>query len=117
MKTKNYILSKNLNNLVNNSGLLQKEVASRIGIKDKCFSTYCTGKCFPTYPTLQKIAKYFHLSIDELLSDPDIKENIDKAFIDLFAQLNESDKQSVIFMIRGLMQKEEYSKKGNTETA
>ena len=56
--------------------LTQKQVADRIGLAISAVSSYESGSRYPTYDTLKKLARMFHVSTDYLLGIAD-KRNID----------------------------------------
>jgi transcriptional regulator with XRE-family HTH domain len=51
-----------------NKGLTQAEVATALGLKRNTFSNYETSHSEPDLVTLEKIASFFDISIDELIS-------------------------------------------------
>lgn len=56
--------------------LTQKQIADRIGLAISAVSSYESGTRYPTYETLIKFARIFHVSTDYLLGITD-KRNID----------------------------------------
>ncbi len=54
-------------------GLTMKELGSIVGVAESSISLYENGKRQPDYDTLQKIADYFHVSVDYLLGREDSK--------------------------------------------
>lgn len=61
--------------------LTQKQVADRIGLAISAVSSYESGNRYPTYDTLIKLARMFHVSTDYLLGITD-KRNIDVTGLD-----------------------------------
>lgn len=61
--------------------LTQKQVADRIGLAISAVSSYESGNRYPTYDTLIKLARMFHVSTDYLLGIAD-KRNIDVTGLD-----------------------------------
>ena len=61
--------------------LTQKQVADRIGLAISAVSSYESGRRYPTYDTLIKLARMFHVSTDYLLGIAD-KRNIDVTGLD-----------------------------------
>lgn len=111
MKTKNTIIAENIRNLIYRSGHTQNEIADYLGINPKTFSTYVTGRNNPPFANLKKVADYFHVSVEELVTDNLVKENPRKAFSDLFEMLDESDRECIIYQIKGILMSDKYSKK------
>src|SRR3954465_6067188 len=58
----------NLSFLRKKKGLTQAEVATALGLKRNTFSNYETTHSEPDLGTLEKIASFFDISIDELVS-------------------------------------------------
>lgn len=56
--------------------LTQKQVADRIGLAISAISSYESGARYPSYDTLIKLARIFHVSTDYLLGIVD-KRSID----------------------------------------
>lgn len=68
---------KRLISLRKDKKLTQHELAKQLGITRSALSQYELGNRQPDYETLEKIAQYFHVSIDYLLgrtNDPNLKE-------------------------------------------
>lgn len=61
--------------------LTQKQVADRIGLAISAVSSYESGSRYPTYDTLIKLARMFHVSTDYLLGIAD-NRNIDVTGLD-----------------------------------
>jgi len=61
--------------------LTQKQVADRIGLAISAVSSYESGSRYPTYDTLIKLARMFHVSTDYLLGIAD-RRNIDVTGLD-----------------------------------
>lgn len=61
--------------------LTQKQVADRIGLAISAVSSYESGSRYPTYDTLIKLARMFHVSTDYLFGIAD-KRNIDVTGLD-----------------------------------
>ena len=61
--------------------LTQKQVADRIGLAISAVSSSESGSRYPTYDTLIKLARMFHVSTDYLLGIAD-KRNIDVTGLD-----------------------------------
>lgn len=56
--------------------LTQKQVADRIGLAISAVSSYESGTRYPSYDTLVKLTRIFHVSTDYLLGITD-KRNVD----------------------------------------
>lgn len=62
--------------LRNEKGLTLKEMSKDIGVSNNTISQYENGKRSPSIDMIFKIAKYFNVSIDELLDNNDYSSNI-----------------------------------------
>ena len=69
MKKYEKILSKNLKNLRKTFHISQKQLADKIGYSEKTISKWEAAKGLPDIATAYEIAKFFHVSIDELFND------------------------------------------------
>ncbi len=65
-KTSRFLL--NLRHLVNKTGLLDCEIAERLGIHKVSFSRYFTEQRIPKRTILEKISTYFSVSTTDLLN-------------------------------------------------
>lgn len=63
-----------LKHLRESRGLLQKEVAKALGISPAAYSLYEKGQREPRFDFLQKIADYFGVSIDYLMTGKETDE-------------------------------------------
>ena len=76
------------------AGLLQKELADKIGVSNKSVSAYETGRAYPPTPILSKIADATDSSVSDLLSPvskKDLKSSFD--FYSLIRTLKKSGRQ------------------------
>lgn len=51
------------------AGLMQHEVAEKIGIAQSSYCNIEKGRRNPSLKTLRKLAELFHCTVDDLLSD------------------------------------------------
>ncbi len=70
----------------------QEEIASHIGVSRARYSHYENGRSEPDYDTLQKLADYFQVTTDYLLTGKD-KKSDDDMFSDPDLQLAYRDMQ------------------------
>ncbi|MDR1094072.1 MAG: helix-turn-helix transcriptional regulator [Clostridiales bacterium] len=66
---KSLVFSKNLTALRQSFGLTQKEAAQRLGIPYQRYNHYETRRNEPNLETLTAIARFFDVSLDELLGN------------------------------------------------
>ena len=58
------------------SGLTQAKLAEQLNYSDKAVSKWERGESMPDVLTLMQLAELFHITVDDLLRDPDeIPEN------------------------------------------
>ena len=60
-------LSENLNELMNERGMNQSDLAEAMNTCSSKFSSYLTGKRAPNYHTFLSLLEFFHCSADFLL--------------------------------------------------
>lgn len=61
--------------------LTQKQVAERIGLAISAISSYESGTRYPSYESLVKLSRIFHVSTDYLLGSTSVR-NIDVTGLD-----------------------------------
>lgn len=93
-KIKSLRLARNLN---------QEDVATAIGTTKTTYIKYEKGTSSPLLSTIEKIAKFYGVSAQEIVSDeePDIDERL-KTKLSLIKQLGEKEKESIIMMIESV---------------
>ena len=69
--------SRMLKNLIQQRGITFEELASHIGVTKQTVSNYCLGKSVPNYDVLIKIAEYFSVSGDFLLTGVRVQDKAD----------------------------------------
>ena len=57
-----------LKELIRKKGITQTALAEYLGVKRQTVSIYCAGNSYPEFNTLIKIASYFNVSIDYLIT-------------------------------------------------
>ena len=67
--TRREIFSRNLRNIIKQSGKSQRDIADAVGEKYTTFNMWVTGNSMPRADKLQMIADYFGIRIDELLNE------------------------------------------------
>ena len=79
MEELNVIISQNLVNLRQKSGMTQLQVAEKINYSDKSVSKWERGDAIPDIPVMIQLAKLYGVSIDEIVSKHERKEIKPKA--------------------------------------
>lgn len=60
-----------IQNLLSDTGYKQTDLAKYLGLKPATVSAWVAGKAFPTYEKLESVARFFRMSVPELLGgDP-----------------------------------------------
>lgn len=62
------IFASNIDYFITLSGKQQRDVAQDLRIAPTTFNTWCVGKILPTLPKLQKIAEYFGIQVEDLIT-------------------------------------------------
>ena len=68
-------LAVNLNYFILKSGESQSRVAEKTGISASALNSYVTGQRYPRPGQLNALAKYFHITVGELVDDPNTRSN------------------------------------------
>lgn len=63
-------LAKNLHRLMEKKKINQMTLAEEIGVRQSTINNYCHGSVPSTLSILVKLAKYFNVSLDELVLEP-----------------------------------------------
>ena len=62
------VFSSNIEYLISMTGKQQREVAEDLEVAPTTFNTWCVGKILPSLPKLQRIAEYFGVTVEDLIS-------------------------------------------------
>lgn len=84
-------MGEKLHSLRTEMKLTQKQVADRIGLAISAVSSYESGTRYPSYETLVKLSRMFHVSTDYLLGLTEKRSidvtGLDEAEVELISQL------------------------------
>lgn len=70
--TVSFNFSTRISNLLADSGYKQTDLAKYLGLKSQTVSAWISGRAFPTYDKLESVARFFRMSVPELLGgDPE----------------------------------------------
>ena len=83
--------------------MTQKDLAEKLNITDKAVSRWETGKSYPDIEMLEKLAKVFEVSINDILNGketvPEIREAVaDKNIVEVMKQTKKVKKKSIIII-------------------
>jgi len=108
-------LAGNLKILREQKGLLQKEVANAVNVHPSNYSKMEKGERDVSISTADKLAKYFGISLDELVhmngNVPDEITIVDKSTserLKLIQQLEDEDKNAIFRIIDGMLTKAKF---------
>lgn len=71
-----------LKELREDNDILQKEIAKILGITQRNYSYFETGKTMLTEDIIKKVANYYNVSIDYLLYQTDVRNRYPKSIIE-----------------------------------
>lgn len=107
------IMAKNLKYYIERSGKSQKDLAEMVGVATSTFNDWVKGKKYPRIDKIEKLAIYFHIKKSDLIEDkeksPDkitLTEG-EKALLELFNKIPESQQPLVLQMIRAALEIQE----------
>ncbi len=86
------IFSERIKELRKNNNVTQGELAEEIGITATGVSYWESGKAMPNSETLQRLAKYFNVSIDYLTGNDYSRDNDDEILFRKIGKVNEQKK-------------------------
>ena len=84
-----------LKNLIQEKGLTQTTLAKIIDVKPNTVATYCAGKSYPEFRTLIKIAEFFDVSLDYLVTGERVENQTVRQELGLSETAVENLKDSV----------------------
>ena len=88
----------------------QVELANAISVSQAALSGYETGKYEPDFDTLQRIAEFFHVSIDYILGRDEKKpvaetdNGREREFVQLFEKLTPEQQDMVLAQLKGVVE-------------
>ena len=88
----NMVFSERIKELRKNNNITQGELAEEMGITATGVSYWESGKAIPNTDTLQKLAKYFNVSIDYLTGNEYIETNEDNILFRKIGKVDEKNK-------------------------
>lgn len=108
-------IGKNVKKLREQKGLLQKEVATKLGIGYTNYNKIETGIREPSVKELQKLAKLYRLTVDQIINlDGDVPKDVNienepaVEQLHLLQQLDEDDKATVFKIIDTMLTKKKF---------
>ena len=108
-------LAKNIKKIREERGMMQKEIANAIGVHPSNYSKMEKGEREFSIEVVDKLAKYFGLTIDELVhakgkipKEVKIEDKTANEKLHMIAQLEEEDKQAVYRVIDSMLTKSKF---------
>lgn len=94
---------KNLNRLLSETDKKQVDIAKYVGVSTATVNEWCKGRKAPRIDKMHKIAEFFGIDANELLSVhvPDYSPDY-LTLIELYSRLDEKGKQAVMSLARTL---------------
>ena len=98
------VFSKNLLRYIERSDKTQRELAKAVGVSPSTICDWTRGRAYPRMDKLQKLADYFGISKSDLVEDVYVaKDSVsekEQEIIDLFHKIPEEKRESVLSIIR-----------------
>ncbi len=108
-------IGKNIKQLREQKGLLQKEVAAKLGVGYTNYNKIETGIREPSVKELQKLSKLYRLTVDQIINlDSDVPKEVNiknepaVEQLHLLEQLDEEDKTTVFKIIDTMLTKKKF---------
>jgi len=108
-------ISKNIQKLREKRGLMQKEVANSVGVHPSNYSKMEKGEREFGIEVIDKLSKFFGLTIDELVhpnnklpKEVKVEDKTANEKIQLISQLDDEDKNAVYRIIDGMLTKNKF---------
>lgn len=97
------LFSINLKRIMLENGKTQSDIVKDLSFRQATVSDWLNGKKYPRMDTIEMLAQYFRISIDELISVSKQEKmslsSLELALIKKYRQLSASDKQEILNMI------------------
>lgn len=97
------LFSINLKRIMLENGKTQSEIVKDLSFRQATVSDWLNGKKYPRMDKIEMLARYFRISIDELISVSKQEKmslsSLELALIKKYRQLSASDKQEILNMI------------------
>jgi transcriptional regulator with XRE-family HTH domain len=108
-------LAENIKKLREEKGLLQKQVATEIGLKPAHYNKIENGQVEPSIDVLDKLAQLFGVTIDQIVhlekgipKEVKIEDKTATEQLRLIQQLNEKDKGIIMNIIETMLTKQKF---------
>ncbi|HEX8549498.1 MAG TPA: helix-turn-helix transcriptional regulator [Cytophagaceae bacterium] len=108
-------VGKNIKKIREQKGLLQKDVAAAAGLHPANYNKTEKGEREPSIEALDKIAKLFGMTVDEIIhfegkvpKEVKIEDKTANEKLRLLEQLEEEDKQAIYRIIDGMLTKSKF---------
>ena len=97
------LFSINLKRIMLENGKTQSDIVKDLSFRQATVSDWLNGKKYPRMDKIEMLARYFRISIDELISVSKQEKmslsSLELALIKKYRQLSASDKQEILNMI------------------
>lgn len=104
----------NLERIRKDKNISQAQLGKALGLTQQMVSSYEKDTSSPNIEVLVKIADFFHVSLDSLVGHiPPIPEanSSESRFLRYFQELNSSDREKCIMIIRAILEDRELMRK------
>lgn len=118
-KSQKEIFSANLNMLLANHKLTQRQFAEAIGEKQQTINSWCTGNALPRMGRIQKIADFFQINKSDLLeemSDTKLASIEERHLLEKIRKLNDEGKRQIETQLDNLLRIDDYLESPEKET-
>lgn len=99
---------KNLRRLMERGQYNQADIVNHMGVTSSTVSSWCTGQKYPRADMLERLAKFFNVSVFELVCESDTDE---ERLLRAFRVLNPTGKKKALERMDELTQLYWYNKK------
>lgn len=93
-------ISKIINEILNNNGLSQKDLAEKLGVTRNMIPLYVNGTSLPSMYVIRKLHKKFHISYEAIFGE----EEMNKTFIK-YSSLTQKDQELIDALVERLSSK------------
>jgi transcriptional regulator with XRE-family HTH domain len=90
------IFQKNFQRLLSESGLLQKEVAEKLGVTPATVNVWLHGKAYPRVDVMEKLSIIFGVTLSDIACEPESIDVEDQKLLTMFHSLNSIGKSKLL---------------------
>jgi len=86
------VFQKNIQKFLDDSGTMQKDLASAVGVSNKTVSAWIRGRGYPRADVMEKIARFFDVRLSDLVDQEPTEDEEETMLVNMFRSLSTAGK-------------------------